>query len=72
MVHAMAHPVYIIIILFIRMHSCSKAAIASVCAPEHTYKVSPQVFGGFTTGGNANMIPRKIIAGRGSGYNWWV
>ena len=30
------------------------------------------VFGGFTTGGGLTNIPRKVIAGRGSGYNWFV
>ena len=30
------------------------------------------VFGGFTTGGGRANIPRTVIAGRGSGYNWFV
>ena len=30
------------------------------------------VFGGFTTGGGLANIPRTVIAGRGSGYNWFV
>lgn len=30
------------------------------------------VFGGFMTGGGLPNIPRKVIAGRGSGYNWFV
>ena len=30
------------------------------------------VFGGFTTGGGLDNVPRKVIAGRGSGYNWFV
>ena len=30
------------------------------------------VFGGFVTGGGLTTIPRHVIAGRGSGYNWFV